>query len=255
MVRSNKIIGNLRIHARPMAWVAWITIGGTLGQVGCAGFGGKDSCTGLGGNCLETTSDFADPKASLVATERCVEPLPCGAVPAPPGTYVNAWSDAMVNQAAIQQDMLTRNLWFDGGNELGPDGREHLVRFAESFGESPRMILIEEEPVAITSGQSYADALAANGLLNNQRKAAVVNTLAGLGISDAEGLVFFTSDRSVGIRGIEAPNVLNRQFMGGMGGRGGMGGGLGGGMGGGMGGGLGGGMGIGGGGFGGGGIF
>jgi hypothetical protein len=151
--------------------------------------------------------------------------------------------------------MLTRNLWFDGGNELGPDGREHLVRFAESFGESPRMILIEEEPVAITSGQSYADALAANGLLNNQRKAAVVNTLAGLGISDAEGLVFFTSDRSVGIRGIEAPNVLNRQFMGGMGGRGGMGGGLGGGMGGGMGGGLGGGMGIGGGGFGGGGIF
>jgi len=255
---SSQLLGSLRKHCGPMAWIAWATLGGTLGNVGCAGLRGKHDCGGLGQNCLETTSDFADPKASLLATERCIEELPCAAVPAPPGTYVNAWSDTMAAQAVVQGDIITRNLWFDGGDELGPDGRERLIKIAESFGEQPRLILIEEEPVAIASSQTYAEALDANGRLNNQRKASVVSMLEGLGIADAEGLVFFTTDRSVGVRGIEAPNVFNRQFMGGMGGgRGGMGGGGRGGIGGGGGmGGMGGGMGgIGGGGFGGGGIF
>ncbi len=263
MTPISKIIGSVHNHRRgPLAWIAWAAIGGTLGNVGCAGLGGKNECGGLGQNCLETTGDMADPKASLLATERCIEELPCAAIPAQPGTYVNAWSDAMAAQAAVQGDIITRNLWFDGDTELGPDGRERLVRIADSFGQHPRLILIEEEPVAIGTGQSYSEALEANDMLNRQRKANVVRMLGELGIADAEGLVFFTTDRSVGVRGIEAPNVFNRQFMGGMGrGRGGMGGGMGGfgggmgGMGGGMGG-MGGGMGgIGGGGFGGGGIF
>jgi len=243
----------------PIAWVALATLGGTLCNVGCAGLRGRQDCSGLGQNCIETTGDVADPKASLLATERCVEALPCAAVPAPPGTYVNAWSDAMGAQAVAQGDIITRNLWFDGGEELGPDGREHLVKIAQSFAERPRLILIEEEPVAIAVSQTYSEALAANGELNSQRKANVVRMVGELGIADAEGLVFFTSDRSVGIRGIEAPNVFNSQFMGGGmgmgGGRGGMGGGMGMGMGGmGMGG-MGMGMGMGMGGFGGGGMF
>lgn len=254
MPQNSKSIDPSNVHRRnPATWIVLATLGGALSNVGCAGIGKKD-CSGLGQNCIETSGDIADPKASILATERCIEELPCAAVAAPPGTYVNAWADAMASQAVVQREIISRNLWFDGGKELGPDGREHLLKISESFGGQPRLILIEEEPVTIAANQSYAEALEANGILNNQRKANVIRMLAELGLDGAEELVFFTSDRSVGVRGIEAPNVFNRQFIGGMGGgigRGGRGGGLGG-IGGGIGGGVGG---IGGGGFGGGGIF
>jgi hypothetical protein len=261
MIQTSKWTQSLRYHRGPLAWIAWAAISGTLGSAGCAGIRGKNDCSAHGNHCIEKSADVAAPHASLAATQRCVEELPCSSVPAPPGTYVNAWSDAMVAQAAVQGDIITRNLWFDGGEELGPDGRERLIKVSESFGDQPRMILIEEEPVAIAAGQTYADALAANEKLNLERKANVVSGLASLGIPNAEELVYFTKDRSVGVRGIEAPNVFNSQFMGGMGGGlGGRGGGIGGGGfgggfgGGGFGGGFGGG-GFGGGGFGGGGMF
>lgn len=258
MTPISKIIGSIRNRRGTMSWMswmAWAALGGTLGNVGCAGLGGKEDCGGLGHHCLETSADVDDPKASLLATQRCVEALPCDAVPAPPGTYVNAWSDAMAAQAAVQGDIITRNLWFDGDKELGPDGRERMIKISESFKEHPRMILIEEEPVAIGAQQAYGEALLANRELNDQRKLNVIEALYALGIEDAEQWVRITTDRSVGVRGIEAPNVFNRQFMGGLGGGiggGGRGGGIGGG---GLGGGLGGGGGMGGGGFGGGGMF
>lgn len=142
----------------------------------------------------------------------------------PPGTYNNAWGNVMAHQADVQGEIITRNLWFDGGDQLGPDGRERIVDIAGSLPYQPRLVLIEEEPVEVAADQEYDEALRANERLNVDRKRAVIEALAAHGVADPHELVFFTSDRSVGVRGIEAPNVFNRQFMGGMmGGRGGMG--------------------------------
>ena len=122
--------------------------------------------------------------------------------------------------------------------------------------------MIENEPVALEMGESYDEAVESNQQLQVDRRNAVVTALAEAGVPDADQWVVFADDRTVGVRGIEAPQVFNGQLGGiGMGrggmGRGGMGmGGMGMGMGGGMGMGMGmGGMGMGMGGMGGGGMF
>ena len=209
--------------------------------------------------CLERDAIVEPPKASLLQAARCLEELPHGGVPAPLGTYVGAWSMAMSRQADTQLAILTRNLWFDGGKQLGPDGQRRVLEFAESFRQVPHPILLEVEPLNVGANQAYSDAVEANTKLNADRKAEVVDSLARMGIPEAQDFVYLVPDRSVGVKGVETPNVFNQQFIGGIGGgrggRGGIGGGgsgVGGGIGGGMMGGFGGGMT---GGFGGGGIF
>ncbi|MEX0819490.1 MAG: hypothetical protein WD070_07845 [Pirellulaceae bacterium] len=191
----------------------------------------------------------------MLETERCVDPIPHDAIPAEPGTYVDQWGDQMGAQADRQQQILTRNLWFDGSEELGPDGQERIIQIAESLQVYPHLVLIEEEPIDIKPDQSYAQAMETQYELNSARRDNVIHALHDLGLEDVDDLVTFTTDRSVGVRGIEAPTIFNRQFMGGQfgrqgGGRGGFGG-----RGGGLGGGGGIGGGFGGGGFGGGGMF
>lgn len=205
-------------------------------------------------NCLPFTTAQAPPNASINQVTRCVAELPRDAIPAPNGTYVNQWVDAMSQGAQQQHWVITRNEWFDGGEQLGPDGIEHVKRVGKCLLTQPTWVVIETEPVALQHGETYEDALQKNQLLHQSRRDEIVKRLAGLGVQSPEDWVVFAEDRSVGVRGIEAPIIFNRQFGGfGGGNRGGIGvgGGLGGGIGGGMGG-FGGGMGGFGGGFGGG---
>ena len=207
--------------------------------------------------CLPHSHAEVPPNAGVVDTQKCVERLPKDAVPVPAGTYVQHWRGAMSNAAQQQQCVISRNEWFDGGNQLGPKGQQHVKRIAESLMMQPCLVVIETEPVALQPGGSYDDALLFNETLQAERKAAVVNALVEVGNADAADWVVFAEDRSVGVRGIEAPIIFNGQFGGGGGNQGGIGRGMGGGGmgGGGMGGGgMGGGGGLGGGG-GGGGIF
>jgi len=227
-----------------------------IGPLGCQSFRPPASPDRSQPDCLPKDQMREDPRAALLRGERCVELLPHQAIPAAPGTYVNAWSDQMAIAANIQSQLITRNLWFDGGDQLGPDGIERVRQIAYSFGECPRPILLEREPLEFAASESYSEAMFANQELNEVRRAEVVRMLALHGITDADTFVSLVPDRGVGVRGVEAPLIYNRQFSGGVGGRGG-GGGFGGGLGGGGGGlgGFGGGMGGMGGGFGGGGIF
>jgi hypothetical protein len=237
---------------------------------GCAGglsslTSRKDCAADCQGDCLPQDVTDVPPAASLTSAHRCVDTIPRDAVPAPVGTYVNHWRTAMSEGAQQQHWYISRNEWFDGGNQLGPEGQKHVDRIAQCLLTSPNMVVLETEPVALSLGEDYEDAVEENRQLQTDRRNAVVAALAQSGVPDAEQWVVFADDRSVGVRGVEAPQVFNSQF-GGMGGnrgrlgqgQGGIGGGIGGGGiggfgGGGIGGGLGGG--FGGGGFGGGGIF
>ena len=193
-------------------------------------------------HCLPWTHSQVPPNAMVSQVDRCVEPLPKDGVPVPAGAYVQQWRENMVQEAQQRHWLITRNEWFDGGSQLGPEGRRHVNRIAEAMKLQPNWVVLETEPVALQMGASYEDALQDHEALQAERFDAIVTALTEAGNVDAASWVVFEDDRSVGVRGIEAPIIFNRQFMNGGGGnRGGIGRGMGGQMGGGLGGGLGGG--------------
>ncbi|MEM8669843.1 MAG: hypothetical protein AAGG48_20120 [Planctomycetota bacterium] len=205
---------------------------------------------------MPKTSGQSPPAAKLSAWQRCVEPIPNEAIPAAPGTYVNAWQQAHWAGAQQRNWVIPRNEWFSRGDQLSPDGLLHLSRIVDAMQESPNWVVIENEPVALERDEEYEEAYDRIAQLQVRRKQVVIERLAAGGVEDAEKWVIFGEDRNVGVRGIEAPQIFNRQFQQGLGAGGNRGGlGRGGFGGGGIGGGGFGGGGLGGGGFGGGGIF
>ena len=257
-----------RIGKGSRRWLAVAVIMPMLMASGCANLSlplthRKASCPDDGVGCLPVDGSVVPPAASVHVAHRCVDPLPDDAIPAPVGTYVGQWRGAMSHGAQERHWFVSRDEWFDGGSQLGPKGKRHVERIAKCLFNEPQPVVIENEPVALEMGESYEEAVQSNQQLQVERRSVVVTALAEAGVPDANQWVVFADDRNVGVRGIEAPQVFNQQFMGGLGGgrgnRGGIGrgqGGMGMGMGG-MGMGMGG-MGMGGmgmGGFGGGGIF
>ncbi|MEM1227825.1 MAG: hypothetical protein AAGJ40_19205 [Planctomycetota bacterium] len=226
----------------------------TVTAAGCASPALRADCHP---SCLPTQSSDAPATAGIVNVNRCVEPISLDAIAAPNGTYVNHWRELTNAAAHDEWWMIERNEWFDGGSRLGPNGLEHVNQIAQGFNEHPRWIAIENAAFAFEGDEAYDDAMARTRNLDIERRNEMIRQLAEFGATDAEPWVVFVEDRTVGVHGIEAPNVFNQQFLGGQGngnrgglGRGGFGGGgLGGG---GLGGGGFGGGGLGGGGFGGG---
>jgi len=228
-----------------------------IGSLGCAtDTSHMQTCEDCRSNdnprCLPRSHSQDPPNAALVGVQRCVEPLPKDGVPVPAGAYVQQWRESMVEGAQQRHWFIDRNEWFDGGSELGPEGRKHVSRIAEAMTMQPDWVIIETEPVSIELGESYEEALMRQQRLQEERWNVVVMFLSQAGNQNAAEWVVFGDERPVGVRGIEAPMIFNRQFMNGGGNRGGMGRGVGGG--GGFGGGGFGGGGFGGGGFGGGGF-
>lgn len=156
------------------------------------------------------------------------------AVPAPPGTYVNGWNDAMICSARRHDFVISRHEWFSGGGQLGPEGRLHVTRIAEALPQRTEHVIIEAEPTELRGDETLDEALARTAGLNEQRRSDVVAMLIHHGVLDAEQRVILAPVDRVGVRGIEAPRVYNQLLQGGFGGRGGQrGGGFGGGGGGG----------------------
>lgn len=200
-------------------------------------FGQRETCCADGQvGCLPIDASEVPPAASINHTYRCVEPMPEDAVPAPIGTYMGQWRGAMSDGAQKQNWIVTRNEWFDGGSQLGPKGQQHVQRIAHCLVTYPQLVVIENEPVALALGDSYEEAVRANQQLQIKRRNVVVEALAEAGVPDAPQWVVFADDRSVGVRGVEAPLIYNSQFSGtGTGNRGGIGQGQGSGFGGGSG--------------------
>ncbi len=164
--------------------------------------------------CLPKWRQKAPPAAGIATEKRCTEVMSEEAVPAPPGTYVANWTESMVAAAEQQQYLLTRNLWFAGGTQLGPEGQDHIIAVSDSWANCPQYIVIEEEPIAIEGSESYEQAVLRTEQLNETRRQNVIHALASLGVTAPDDYVMLAKDRGVGVRGIEAPMIYNRQTMG-----------------------------------------
>ncbi len=161
------------------------------------------------------------------------------AIPVNPGTYVNNWNSAMRCAAKSDEFLVSRNAWFNGGTELGPEATRNVQHLASRIATQSHDLLLEQEPVLPTYQETLAAATTRTQQLNTARRSAVVAALRSGGVVDAEQRVHATSPPPVGVRGIEAPRVFQQLFQGGNrggqggqnagGGRGGMGGGGGGG--------------------------
>jgi len=93
--------------------------------------------------------------------------------------------------------------------------------------DSTGLLVLEAEPVQPEYDEGVEEAIQRTDDLNSRRRAWVVGQLAAGGVVNAEQRVVFSSERPVGIRGIEAPRVYNTLAGGGFGqgrGGGGMGG-------------------------------
>ena len=93
--------------------------------------------------CLPRTQVDAPPAAMIANVDRCVEPIDPEVIQAPNGTYLNHWRELMSRGAQQAHWVIERNEWFDGGEQLGPKGSEHLARIATAFAEDPQWIAIE----------------------------------------------------------------------------------------------------------------
>ena len=138
--------------------------------------------------------------------------FPCTSIPAPTGTYVRGWQQAMIGSAARQRVLISRREWYSGGTQLGPEGLQHLNTLALDPGCEGR-IVIEAEPVLIAPRQTYEEALAANHELNERRRQMIVAELLERGWTDADQFVTVSNVSHVGIRGIEAPMIYSRGFQ------------------------------------------
>jgi len=216
-----------------------------LGAVGCHSLGHRSDPECVTADC-DPSSQGPSRLGSLYSfcDETCQRPDDCGyaSIAAPPGTYVNGWNDAMICSARRYDFVINRHEWFSGGQQLGPEGRQHVAKIGEVLPTRPERVIIEAEPTEIQSRETYEEALARTAQLNEQRRLLIVNNLTAQGVKDAERRVMIAPLDRVGVRGAESPNVYNGLFIrrGGRGGGQRGGGGIGGGQGGGGGGGFGG---------------
>ena len=216
-----------------------ILLGSVVTITGCASHPYRANCSDqcvdvCESDCLPKTIGQAAPGATIADWQRCVEKVPDEAVPVPAGTYLAAWREAQSAGAQQRHWVIPRNEWFSQGDQLSPDGLRHLDRVSATMAERPNWVVVETEPVQLERDETYDEALERIEQLQTRRRQVVVDRLVAAGIPDAEQWVIFAEDRNVGVRGIEAPQIFNRQFQtGGRGNRGGVGrGGFGGGLGG-----------------------
>jgi len=155
------------------------------------------------GNCKECRrNDTIDPAA----------------VPAPTGTYVNQWNDAMICAARQQLLIVSRHEWFSGGIELGPEGRDHVIQLAERLQYSSEHVVIELEPVQLDYDETLEEATSRTLQMNEQRRELIIELMFQYGVPDADQRVILRPLDPVGVRGLEAPRVYNSLLFGGQGG-------------------------------------
>ena len=182
--------------------------------------------------------------------------LPC-AEPAPLGTYIGAWSAAQAEQADATDFVIFQREWYQGGNQLGPEGHRHLQGILSQVAKVPYPVLIEPVTPILGARSDLQKTLAAAAELDQVRRQLIVDRLLACGIDDAHQRVLIAYPDALQMLGPEAARTYQIYIRAGQSGGGVGGGGFGGGGfgGGGFGGGGFGGGGFGGGGFGGGGFY
>lgn len=156
--------------------------------------------------------------------DECNRPYDFGpsAVPPPVGTYVNQWNGEMISSARQSRYLVNRHEWYSGGAELGPAGRNHVASIADTLRHNHHLVYIEAEEIIPDRDETLEEAYQRIDQLNNERRSNVVMSLQSHGIGHADDLVKVATTNSVGIYGVEAPQIFNRltRGRGGLGGRG-----------------------------------
>src|SRR5262245_1682267 len=68
--------------------------------------------------------------------------IPPGALPAPLGTYVNAFINTQETNAEADDFVIYKNMWYRGGTALGPLGRYQLDLIARRLPTTPFPVVI-----------------------------------------------------------------------------------------------------------------
>jgi hypothetical protein len=141
---------------------------------------------------------------------------PCGAIPAPVGTYSCQWQLAQQDRAELDDFVFYEAEWYRGGSDLGPKGKEHLAAIAKRVAAGEQQIVIEPHHDHETHEL--------NSELNYERVAHVVNQLSELGVIDAQDRVVIGRSIAEPLLGTEGARVGTSRLQGTRGGVGGGGG-------------------------------
>jgi hypothetical protein len=167
---------------------------------------------------LAATARAGDRNDRWYCVNNCAN-IPKGALPAPPGTYVNKFIEIQSGIAEADDFVLYKHMWFKAGTELGPLGRYQLDLISRRLARVPFPVVVETSM---------------NDSLDQQRREIIVSLLAARGFTDPSRVVV-AFPQAEGLYGDEAPRLYNRLLFGGpfgggfgAGGLGGFGGGLGG---------------------------
>lgn len=133
--------------------------------------------------------------------------LPCGAIAAPPGTYVQTWYGMQAAKADLDNFVFYRNEFAPGKAVLGPYGSYHLNKVIKRLPMVPFPVLVQQD---------------LDPALNEARRQVLVAAFLTAGIVDADARVAVGFPLAEGLYGDEAPRAYLRLINGG--GRGGAGG-------------------------------
>lgn len=190
----------------------------------------------LGGSALLATFLAASTGCHLWPYHEETRPadIPPGAVPPPPGSATCAWHQAENAKARGYDWVIAQHQWYQGGEQLGPDGLERLERIAAQWRESPRPVVIEPHMILVrrdlsedygkSEPQLYEEAVNSARELDERRRRQVVEQLASRGFEDANERVVIARPPYDALYGQDAEMAFQQiEFGGGFGGAGGRG--------------------------------
>ena len=129
--------------------------------------------------------------------------LPC-AEPAPLGTYIGAWRAAQAEQADATDFVIFQREWYQGGDQLGPEGHRHVQGILSQLAKVPYPILIEPVTPILGSRSDLQKTLAAAAELDQVRRQRIVDRLLACGIDDAHQRVLIAYPDALQMLGPEA---------------------------------------------------
>jgi len=128
--------------------------------------------------------------------------IPCGAQPAPAGTYINKYIQIQETKAELDDFVFYKHMWYKGGAILGPLGRYQLDLMTARLAETPFPVVIETSK---------------NEKLDEQRRDVILALLKMRGFDDPSRVVV-AYPIAEGMYGDEAPRIylgligLNQYF-------------------------------------------
>ena len=102
----------------------------------------------------------------IKGVDNCAE-IPCGAIPAGPGTHVSQWQQSQVGKAALDRGVFYQADFISRTDTLSPAAKKNLARMIQkgTVGAVPLFIEASEEPqLDAARARTVASVLSASGI-------------------------------------------------------------------------------------------